>query len=260
MGDDRLRAGKTPRFDVLDVRIDAITTAGAIGVVEEAISSGSKGYVVFCTVSTVLAARDDPAVARAVEEATIVAPDGMPLVWLGRRRGHDLERVYGPDFMIDLISTELRRARHYFFGGSEQVVNDLVERLRARWPDLNVAGFHSPPAGLSASHIAEADVERLNGAAADIIWVALGHPKQELWMAAARPHLDAPLLMGVGAAFDFHSGHKAEAPRWMKVSGLQWLHRLLSEPRRLWRRYLVGNTRFVWLLVTRWFRRRRPGG
>lgn len=237
-------------FDVLGVRLDALTPRLALDVIGHMVASGTRGYVVFCTVSSVLSARDDPVVARALADATLVTPDGMPLVWLGRRRNvGPVERVYGPDFMLHLLEDTGERFRHYFYGGAPMVAEAMVDRLRGRFPDLQVAGTHSPPLGWSATQVDSDEVERLNDAEADIIWVGFGHPKQELWMHTHRSHLTAPVLAGVGAAFDFHAGRKKEAPEWMKRSGLQWLHRLGTEPRRLWRRYLIGNSRFLYLLA-----------
>ena len=240
----------TKRFDVLDVRVDAVTPAGVVAAVESAIEAKAKSYVVFSTVSSILSARDDARVDAAMEDAAVVAPDGMPLVWLGRRgagREH-VDRVYGPDFMLTLFEATGSRLRHFFYGGAPGVAEEMADRLRARFPGLAVAGMHCPQVG-DGTELLPDDVELINAARPDVVWVGLGHPKQELWMRTHRAALDAPVLAGVGAAFDFHAGRKKEAPAWVKRSGLQWLHRLASEPRRLWRRYLVGNARFLYLLA-----------
>lgn len=237
-----------PRFDVLGVRVDAVTPRAVVAAVEKAIETQAKTYVVFSTVSSILSARDDDRVNDAMEDASVVAPDGMPLVWLGRKAKRSVERVYGPDFMLELMAATGPRLRHFFYGGAPGVADEMAARLRERFPDLVVAGTHSP-AVVNGAQVLEDDVALVNAARPDVVWVGLGHPKQELWMQTHRALLDAPVLAGVGAAFDFHSGRKKEAPRWVKRSGLQWLHRLASDPRRLWRRYLVGNTRFVALLA-----------
>lgn len=241
----------TKRFDVLDVRVDAVTPAGVVAAVEGAIEAKAKSYVVFSTVSSILSARDDTRVEAAMEDAAVVAPDGMPLVWLGRRRSGEnrVDRVYGPDFMLTFFEATGPRLRHFFYGGAPGVADEMAARLRERFPGLVVAGTHCPRVG-DGTEVLHDDVELINAARADVVWVGLGHPKQELWMHTHREALDAPVLAGVGAAFDFHAGRKKEAPSWVKRSGLQWLHRLASEPRRLWRRYLVGNTRFLFLLAT----------
>jgi N-acetylglucosaminyldiphosphoundecaprenol N-acetyl-beta-D-mannosaminyltransferase len=192
-----------------------------------------------------------------MDQATVVTPDGMPLVWLGRKAvDTEIERVYGPDFMVDLFEATGPEVSHYFFGGRDGAAGEMVERLTERFPDLRVAGWHEPAEAVNLDET-EADVERIKTSGADLLWVGLGHPKQELWMQKHVPtHLPC-VALGVGAAFDFHAGRKREAPAWMKRTGLQWLHRLVQEPRRLWRRYLVGNSRFLWLLATRRSKDRR---
>jgi N-acetylglucosaminyldiphosphoundecaprenol N-acetyl-beta-D-mannosaminyltransferase len=169
-------------------------------------------------------------------------------VWLSRLRGfRDVERVYGPDLLLACCDhSRVIGYRHFFYGGGPGVPELLSERLRARFPGLSVAGGFSPPfRELTPDEDAEC-VHRINAAHPDIVWVGLGTPKQERWMAEHRATLDAAVLIGVGAAFDFHAGLKRQAPRWMQRSGLEWLFRLLAEPRRLWRRYLRNNPLFVW--------------
>lgn len=236
-------------FDVLGTRVDATSVPAVISELQDAIGRRAKASVVFCTVSSVLSARKDPAVRAAFDSASIVCPDGMPLVWLGRRAGEEVERVYGPDFMIDLMTATGGKYSHYFYGGAPGVAEEMARRLTERFPGLRIAGCSSPPFGIDPVDDSSADVETIERSGADILWVGLGHPKQELWMAHNRAQLSAPVIAAVGAAFDFHAGLKKEAPRWMKRSGLQWLHRLLSEPKRLWRRYLLGNSEFVLLLI-----------
>lgn len=242
-------ASPNERFAVLGVGIHAVTTATSIERVRSLVRDGTNGYVVFCTVSSVLTAYDDPVVHRALEDASLVTPDGMPLVWLGKRSSSiAVERVYGPDFMVDLMSATGGEFSHYFFGGHGGVGADLIRNLKGWFPDLRVAGYHEPAHGLGIAATPD-DLALINGSGADLLWVGLGHPKQELWMHDNLDLLDVPVALGVGAAFDFHAGRKKEAPAWMKRAGLQWLHRLIKEPRRLWRRYLVGNPRFVALLI-----------
>jgi N-acetylglucosaminyldiphosphoundecaprenol N-acetyl-beta-D-mannosaminyltransferase len=175
----------------------------------------------------------------------------MPLVWLGRwKSGHKVKRVYGPDLMLALcqLSIELDYS-HFFYGGSADIPDRLAQKLQSRFPGLRVAGVYSPPfrplTTAENAHI----VEQINEAAPDIIWVGLGTPKQDLWMAAHRPQLTAPVLIGVGAAFDFHTGRLPQAPQWMQNAGLEWLFRLWQEPRRLWYRYLIYNPLFVMLIL-----------
>jgi N-acetylglucosaminyldiphosphoundecaprenol N-acetyl-beta-D-mannosaminyltransferase len=175
----------------------------------------------------------------------------MPLVWLSHLKGHtEVERVYGPDLMLACCSRSLERGyRHYLYGGGPGVPERLAERLRQRFPGISIVGCHSPPfRPLTATEDA-AIVRQINEARPDIVWVSLSTPKQERWMATHRSPLLAPVMIGVGAAFDMHAGLKPQAPRWMQRSGLEWLFRLLSEPRRLWRRYLRNNPLFVWQLL-----------
>lgn len=204
--------------------------------------------LVFCTVSSVLSARDDARVAEAMA-ASVVNPDGMPLVWVGRRTHPHVARVYGPDFMLYLFERTGARFSHFFYGGAPGVADAMVRRLRERFPDLRVAGTRTPRMGLDPADPPEDDIAALNASRPDIVWIGLGHPKQDLFMHLNRARIDAPVLAAVGAAFDFHAGVAREAPAWMKRSGLQWLHRLAKEPRRLWKRYLLGNSRFVFLLL-----------
>ena len=245
------------RFDVLGVEIDAVTTASTIARLSTLLEKGSSGYVVFCTVSTVLSARDDRRVRAALAGASIVTPDGMPLVWLGKKAANQpIERVYGPDFMLDVFASTAGRFSHFFYGGHDGVASEMVARLTERFPDLRVAGYLEPAMDLAIDD-ASPDLSVIEASGADLVWVGLGHPKQELWMQRHCERLSSSALLGVGAAFDFHAGRKKEAPRWMKRRGLQWLHRLAKEPRRLWRRYVWGNTRFLGLLVAEKLRKQR---
>lgn len=191
--------------------------------------------------------RRNERVRQAVNRAGLAAPDGMPLVWLSKWKSRQpVNRVYGPDFMLALCERSAARGySHYFYGGVTGVPELLAARLQARFPGLRIAGAHSPPfRPLTAAEDADIIAE-INRAGPDIIWVGLGTPKQDLWMAAQRAQLRAPVLIGVGAAFDFHTGRLPQAPGWMQHSGLEWLFRLWQEPRRLWYRYLVYNPLFV---------------
>lgn len=211
------------------------------------------GYCIFRDMNGVVAANDDPLLLRAHQNAVMVTPDGMPLVWLARLNGFDwVGRVYGPDFMLEFCRiSEHSGLRHYLYGSTATVVEKLAMELRRAFPGLVICGSYSPPMRpiSDAGHLD--DVARIRASGADIVWVGLGTPKQELWMAANAPHLDHCMLMGVGAAFDFHAKVKRQAPRWMQRVGLEWSFRLLSEPRRLAPRYLIGIPRFFLLLAQR---------
>jgi len=235
------------RVNILGVGVSAINMSMALDFMERAIAQGLRTYVSVCPVSTVLACLDDPAIRRAVNGAGLVTPDGMPIVWLTRVAGHPhVSRVYGPDLMLDFCARSVRLGyRHYFYGGVEGVPKQLAAVLITRFPGLQVTGGYSPPfQPLRPEEDAEV-VDRINAACPDVVWVGLGSPKQDLWMATHRERLEAPLLVGVGAAFDFYTGRVRQAPRWMMRIGLEWLFRLCQEPRRLWHRYLLGNPRFV---------------
>lgn len=240
----------SPRFfEVLGTRVSATDMESSLDWLQATVSSAEKSYIVFCTVSSILSARDDPAVKNAIDQAGLVTPDGMPLVWLGRNAGYsNVDRVYGPDFMLHVFAEKGDQYRHFFFGGESGVAEAMSARLKARFPDLVIAGTLSPPQ-VSGTEPDLSNVNAINKTRPDIVWVGLGHPKQELWMQTNRALLGAPVIAAVGAAFDFHSGRKREAPNWMKKNGLQWLHRLMSEPRRLAKRYVVGNSRFLYLLT-----------
>ena len=211
------------------------------------------GYCIFRDMNGVVAANDDPLLLRAHQNAVMVAPDGMPLVWLARLNGFNwVGRVYGPDFMLEFCRiSEHSGLRHYLYGSTVTVVEKLAMELLRSFPGLVICGAYSPPMKpiSGAGHLD--DVARIRASGADIVWVGLGTPKQELWMAANAPHLEHCMLMGVGAAFDFHAKVKRQAPRWMQRMGLEWSFRLLSEPRRLARRYLIGIPRFFLLLARR---------
>lgn len=204
----------------------------------------------FCNVHLVVAAHDDPEIGKVLRSASFNATDGMPLVWMARLLGYPAERVSGPDVMLAVMDQGRRMGvRHYLYGGQPQVVSALERRLRARLPGLEIVGRWSPPFRPQTSEELDADLERIQAAAPDFVWVGLGAPKQDLWVESVRDRLRVSGLMAVGAAFDFHSGARRRAPRWMRHLGLEWLFRLATEPRRLWRRYLTTNTRFVYLAV-----------
>jgi N-acetylglucosaminyldiphosphoundecaprenol N-acetyl-beta-D-mannosaminyltransferase len=210
----------------------------------------------------VMESQRDEELRRIHNRAGMVTPDGMPLVWLSRLAGQGhVRRVYGPDLMLACCQRSPGIGhRHFFYGGAEGVPQRLIDRLQARFPGLAVAGGYSPPFGALSPEEDEAIVRRINGANADIVWVGLSTPKQEHWMSEHRERLSAPVLIGVGAAFDFNAGLKRQAPRWMQQSGTEWLFRLLTEPRRLWRRYLVNNPVFVWKVLVRFLTRGATAG
>ena len=236
------------RVNVLGVNVSAIDMTMALESIAGWIESGERNYVCVTGVNGVVESLADEALRAAHNDAGLVTPDGMPLVWLSRLHGaNHVRRVCGPDLMPACCELSVRHGwRHFVYGGPPGIPELLSERLRERYPGLNIVGAYSPPFRLLSDQEDEDVVRMINEARPDIVWVGLGTPKQERWMAAHRSRLQASVLLGVGAAFDFNAGVKRRAPRWMQYSGLEWLFRLLAEPRRLWRRYLRQNPIFVW--------------
>jgi N-acetylglucosaminyldiphosphoundecaprenol N-acetyl-beta-D-mannosaminyltransferase len=212
------------------------------------IASGARGWLTAAAVNLVMSAKDDPTTMRAVLGATLAVPDGQPLVWALRLLGHSrATRIYGPDLMAahcaHAASTD---TPIYLYGGrSDEALELLKRRLRERFPGLRIVGGWSPPFRPLSAEERKRVVAEIDASGAQVVWVGTGQPKQELWMSEMRPLLSAPLLVGVGAAFDFHAGIVSQAPAWMQRAGLEWLYRLTREPRRLWRRYLTQNPRFL---------------
>lgn len=241
------------RFKLAGVPISLVNMQMACEEVLSRCRTRQGGYCIFRDMNGVVAANDDVSLLQAHQNAVMVAPDGMPLVWLARLNGFDwVGRVYGPDFMLEFCRlSEHSGLRHYLYGSTEVVVEKLAAELRRAYPGLEICGACSPPIRPISEACNLDDVARIRASGADIVWVGLGTPKQELWMAANAPHLEHCMLMGVGAAFDFHAKIKRQAPRWMQRMGLEWSFRLFSEPRRLGRRYLIGIPRFGWLLAKR---------
>jgi N-acetylglucosaminyldiphosphoundecaprenol N-acetyl-beta-D-mannosaminyltransferase len=247
------------RYEVLNSRICALDLSQAVDRIDQWIREGSREYMSVCTSDTVLKCRDNETLAQVVNNSGMAVPDGMPLVWLGKWGGHSVSRVYGPDLMLSVCERGLAEGyRHFFYGGTPRVLSDLQEHLSSRFPGIRIVGDYAPPFRPLSDDEEESVAARINAAKPDVVWVGLGTPKQDYWVASFRSRLDASVLIPVGAAFDFHSGHTAQAPRWMMTVGLEWLFRLCSEPKRLWRRYIIGNPRFIYHVFLQWCRRRLP--
>jgi N-acetylglucosaminyldiphosphoundecaprenol N-acetyl-beta-D-mannosaminyltransferase len=235
--------GRVPVLGVAIDRLDLVQTVQRIAALAEA---GNGGHVCLCNAHSAVTAGSDAGLARALASAALVAPDGASVACLMRWLGADGQRrVAGPDLMAAYCEHAAAHAEPiYLYGSTPATLAALQQRLLARWPKLRIAGAHSPPyRALSADEQAE-DVARIQASGARTVWVGLGCPKQEQWMASNSPQLNA-VLIGVGAAFDFHAGTQQRAPLWLQRLGLEWLHRLCQEPRRLGPRYLVTNTRFI---------------
>lgn len=242
-----------PRVDVLGVHISAINPAVALEEITGWIERREQHYVCVTGVHGVMESQTDRELRDIHNASGLTTPDGVPMVWAGRYAGfRNMERVYGPDLMLAVLERAAERGwSSYFYGGKEGVPNLLAERLSARFPGLEVAGTHSPPFRPLTEAEDEEIVARINSAAPELVWIGLSTPKQERWMADHIDRLTSPVLLGVGAAFDFHAGLIPQAPPRMQRLGLEWLYRLAKEPRRLWRRYLYNNPRFVRAVVSR---------
>jgi N-acetylglucosaminyldiphosphoundecaprenol N-acetyl-beta-D-mannosaminyltransferase len=241
------------RVDILGVGVSAINPQLALETISGWIVTGRREYVCVTGVHGVIECQRDPDLLDIHNQAGLTTPDGMPLVWMGKRAGASwIERVYGPDLMIDLCQAGIEQGwRHYFYGGAPGVPEALALALTERLPGLKVAGGWSPPFRSLTEEEVEQTSATINQAGPDIVWVGLSTPKQEHWMARFRALLDAPVLIGVGAAFDIHTGRVPQAPDWMQQRGLEWFFRLATEPRRLWRRYTYIVPRFLWLISRR---------
>ena len=242
-------ADRVPAYRVCGIRVDAHQVPSAVSAVIESRRDKAPLAVHLVNAGTLSLARHDEDLTTLLNRADLNLPDGMPLVWIARKRlglAHMTDRCYGPDLMLALLGEgRAHGLRHYFYGSSPEVVEELAVRMRDRFPGLEVVGVESPPfRALSAEESGDL-VARVRQSQADIVWVGLGTPKQDVFVDSYRDKLGAALI-AVGAAFDFHAGAKKQAPRWVQRIGMEWAFRLLAEPGRLWKRYLVGNTQFVW--------------
>lgn len=243
------------RVDVLGVHVSAINMEMARAAVRAWVGNGERHYVCVTGVHGVMESQRDPELAEIHNLSGMTTPDGMPMVWAGKYAGADwMSRVYGPDLMLEVLAeAEEKGWSSFFYGGAPEVPELLVAKLVERFPGLKVAGTYSPPyRELTDAEVSDV-ADMINGSGATLVWVGLSTPKQERWMAQFRPLLNGSVLFGVGAAFDFHAGRVSQAPAWIQRAGLEWLYRLAKEPRRLWRRYLTNNPRFVFSVL-----RRRP--
>ena len=236
------------RVNVLGVGISAINLSIARQLFTEAVRQNRKGYVCVTGVHGVMESQKDSELRRIHNEAFLCTPDGMPMVWVGKLRGHkEMSRVYGPDLMLDVFDISQQQGlKHFFYGGANGVAEKLKTKFHKRFPSATIVGTYEPPfRPLTAAEEIELQT-RVRETKPDVFWVGLSTPKQEKFMAEFLPKLDVTLMVGVGAAFDFHAGTVKQAPRWVQRSGFEWLYRLCREPRRLWKRYLTNNPKFLW--------------
>jgi N-acetylglucosaminyldiphosphoundecaprenol N-acetyl-beta-D-mannosaminyltransferase len=246
-----------PSHPVLGVPLALTDYEHTLDWIDAAVAAGSREYVCVAAVHTVMACQEDEALRAAVLGASFTVPDGQPLVWALRALGHDLgDRVYGPELMDRACARAARTGqRMYLYGGRNQgALAQLTRTLRLRHPGLKIVGGYAPPFRPLTDAEEEHVAHDINRSGADVVWVGIGVPKQEKWMARMRPRLHAPVLVGVGAAFDFHAGLVPQAPPRMQRYGLEWLFRFAQEPRRLWKRYARYNPLFVFGFARQYLR------
>jgi N-acetylglucosaminyldiphosphoundecaprenol N-acetyl-beta-D-mannosaminyltransferase len=234
--------------DVLGVKVSAINLGIAVDLADQRIAAQKTGYICVTGVHGVMEAQKDAEFLSILNNAFINTPDGMPMSWVGHLQGHSqMDRVFGPDFMAAMCQRSAERGyRHFLYGGEPGVADLLKEALQRRFPDLLVVGTYTPPFRSLTAAEEEDVLTQVRASKPHILWVGLSTPKQERFMAQYIDRLEVPLLVGVGAAFDYHTGRLRDCPRWVKRAGMQWLHRLLQDPKRLWKRYLRNNPAFVW--------------
>jgi N-acetylglucosaminyldiphosphoundecaprenol N-acetyl-beta-D-mannosaminyltransferase len=234
------------RVSIIGSRISVCGPTCALAALEERLAARRGGYVCFTNAHAAVLCRRDAQFRGVTNGSFLSLADGKSVYWLGRLKGAtDLGHVPGPDFLISVLERFPQR-RHFFYGSAPSVLESLVRSLRKQIPDLNICGSLSPPfRPLTQNEVREGH-EQIRQANPDFIWVGLGAPKQELWMAESWQSLQPAILLGVGAAFDFHAGRVRRAPAALRLIGFEWLYRLLQEPQRLWKRYLITNTLFLY--------------
>jgi N-acetylglucosaminyldiphosphoundecaprenol N-acetyl-beta-D-mannosaminyltransferase len=248
------------RRSVLGVPVAMTDYGEAIEVMDGLIRSGERGYVCVAPVHSLIVAQDDPEMLAALRGATMVVPDGMPVVWAANLLGENLrDRVYGPELMLRYSDRCAARGHRVWLHGARDqgTLVQLTETMRRRHPGIRIVGAYAPPFRALTAEEEDAIVRRINEAEPDVIWVGLGVPRQEKWMARMRASIEAPVMCGVGAAFDFHAGRVSMAPPWMQKRGLEWLYRISQEPRRLLPRYVKTNPRFVFSFARQYLGERR---
>jgi len=238
---------KSDSVDILGVAVDPLSMESALGHIECALSQRRKGYVCMIGVHGIMEAQRDPQLAQIYARSMLAVPDGMPTVWLGHWQGFgQMQRVAGPDLMLEVFRRpEFAHCTHFLYGGKEGVADELRERLLQRFPSARIAGTYTPPFRDLTLEEETEFAARMQSLKPDLLWVGISTPKQERLMKRLLPLLESTLMFGVGAAFDFHTGRIKDSPQWVKRAGLQWLHRLIQDPRHLFWRYLKNNSAFV---------------
>jgi N-acetylglucosaminyldiphosphoundecaprenol N-acetyl-beta-D-mannosaminyltransferase len=237
--------------DVLGIHIAPINMEGAIAMLAEALKLHTKGFVCLTGVHGIMEAHRSPDLRSIYSDSLLTAPDGMPTVWMGHWQGHAaMRQITGPDLMIEVLSRpEFASRTHFLYGGKPGVASELKRELNLRFPDVHIIGTYTPPFSDLSSKQENEFVSLIDTLQPDVIWVGISTPRQERFMHHMLPLLNTTLMFGVGAAFDFHTGRIQDCPAWVKRAGLQWLDRLLQDPKHLWKRYLRNNPTFLWHIL-----------
>lgn len=237
---------------ICGIRVDLVQICDVINMMDAWIINRSVGnYIVLSNSNGAVLSMNDLILKDAIAKSSLSVPDGASLILAARLYGQRLEkRVYGPDLLIEFLkSTHDKNYKHFFYGATEGTINRLTERLKQKFPYLKVSGTYAPPFRMLTKEEDSKVVELINNSGTDVLWVGLGCPKQEIWMCEHKDVLKIPVMVGIGAAFDFLSGMKPQAPLFMRENGLEWFFRLSTEPGRLWKRYLVNNSLFVYFTL-----------
>lgn len=240
---------KIRKCEILGVQIAALHMKAALNYIQKNLKSLNGQYICISNVHTTIMSYEDKDYCRIQNEAALALPDGGPIAFLCKRRGFpDAERVTGPDLMGEIFKCSKKYGyKHYFYGSKPETLKALEQKLKDQY-QLNIAGMYAPPFREMTEEEDEEAVDRINRAQADFVWVALGAPKQERWMYMHQGRVHG-LMIGIGAGADYFAGNIKRAPMWMQKSSLEWLYRLFQEPKRLFKRYLVTNTKFLWLIA-----------
>ncbi len=235
-------------ISILNIPVLNKNMVDAVSILSRWIKDKEGRYVCAADVHSIMRAQNDTAHLDALQQADMVTPDGRPLVWVGKLRGEkEMGRVCGPDLLPELCKKSVKQGwKHYFYGGADGVAESLGHKLQETYPDIEIVGWDCPPFRELTKVEQQDALKKIRNSRADIVWVGLGCPKQEIWMHDNIKQLDNQLLIGIGAAFDFHTGRIKRAPKWMQNYGLEWAHRLGSEPKRLWKRYMILAPQFIY--------------
>lgn len=241
-----------PTCNIMGVNIAAINMEWLLDFTEKNIKELSGDYLCVSNVHTTVTSYDDPDYCAVQNGGIMAIPDGGPLSTVGRKRGfQNMERTTGPSYMGEILKLSAEKGyRHYFYGSTEETLEKLYQKLTASYPSIQIAGMYSPPFRPTTPEEDAAVVKRINETKPDFVWVGLGAPKQEKWMAAHQGVVEG-FMVGVGAGFDYFAGNIERAPEWMQKCNLEWFYRLMQDPKRLFKRYLVTNTKFIWNAVIR---------